>query len=234
MSELIEIDVDGKKVAALLGAPADPGSHPGILVMHHQEGLSPFTRDLVDKLARLGCVALAVNNYHPFPPGTDMKTCREGVADDQLLRESAAGIAHLKASPLVQKDNLAVIGHCMGGRTALLAAETFPVFKAVVVYYGGGVFRDVASGPRVGDRLHEIKCPVIGFWGGQDRLIPNAHVDLMEAKLTEAGIPCEFHRYPTAGHAFANFTVPEDFRPDADRDSWAHTETFLRRTLRLA
>ncbi len=93
MAETIDIDVDGKKVAAVLGMPQGAGTHPGILVMHHQEGLSPFTRNLVDKLAGLGCVVLAVDSYHPFPPGTNMKTCREGVTDPQMMRDAAAGIA---------------------------------------------------------------------------------------------------------------------------------------------
>jgi carboxymethylenebutenolidase len=234
MAETIDIDVDGKKVAAVLGMPQGGGIHPGILVMHHQEGLSPFTRNLVDKLAGLGCVVLAVDSYHPFPPGTNMKTCREGVTDPQMMRDAAAGIAYLQSSSRVQRDNLAVIGHCMGGRTALLAAETMPVFNGVVVYYGGGVFKPVAGGSSVGDRLGELGCPVIGFWGGRDRVIPNEQVDRIEAKLAEAGVPHEFHRYPDANHAFANFTVPEDYRADADRHSWQCTVDFLRRTLKLA
>ena len=233
MAELIDVDLDGKKVPALLGLPSGQGPHPGILVMHHQEGLSPFTRDLVDKLAKLGCVALSVSNYHACPPDADMQTKRESVRDGQLTRDAGAGIAFLESHPLVLKGNLAVIGHCMGGRTAFLAASVFPVFAAAIAYYGGGVYRKTIGGMPVGDRLKNIQCPVIGFWGGRDPIIPNADVDRIEAELKRAGVPCEFHRYPEAGHAFCNFTVPADFRADADADSWRKTVAFLRRELKL-
>lgn len=232
MSERIEIDIDGDRASALLGLPTESGPRPGILVAHHREGLSRFTADVVDRLAALDYTAVSVDNYHAMPANADEKTKHGMISDGQLVRDLEAGIRCLTDHPRVDAKRLAILGHCMGGRTSLLGASLFPVFQAAVVFYSGHVFRNRNStGPTPGDQLKDIRCPVIGFFGERDRLIPNPEVDRIEETLRAAGTSCEFIRYPEAGHAFSNFESAADYRAADANDSWNRTVAFLQQTL---
>ena len=232
MSDLIDVDVDGSVARAFLGLPPGREKHPAVLVTHHREGLSHFTADIVDKLTHIGYLAFSIDNFHAMPRDADPATYHSLISDGQLVRDIEAGIRFLGAHPRNEPGRLGILGHCMGGRTALLGASLFPVFRAAIVFYSGGVFRNRnSSGSTPGDRLKDIRCPVIGFFGGRDRLIPNTEVDRIETALKDAGANPIFHRYPDAGHAFANFESPDDYREAAARDSWNHTVTFLDRTL---
>lgn len=49
----------------------------------------------------------------------------------------------------------------------------------------------VYASMRVGvyaDRLHEIKCPVLAFWGTHDKFLPVAHAQILAEKLPEAKV----------------------------------------------
>lgn len=51
--------------------------------------------------------------------------------------------------------------------------------------------------------------------------------------MTRHGKPHEFHRYPSAGHAFLNFTNPDRHRPTQATDAWLKLLAFLDRHLRV-
>jgi carboxymethylenebutenolidase len=232
MADRIEIEIDGVGASALLGIASAAAAGPAVLVAHHREGLSRFTADIIDRLVALGFSALSIDNYHGMPSDADPATWHGLINDRQLTRDLEVGIRFLSDHPQIDPRRLAVLGHCMGGRTALLGASLFPVFRAAVIFYSGGVFRNRNSiGPTPGDRLKGVHCPVIGFFGLRDHLIPNAEVDRIEEALTAVGTACEFIRYADAGHAFANYDSPSDYREAAATDSWSRTTAFLRRTL---
>jgi carboxymethylenebutenolidase len=52
----------------------------------------------------------------------------------------------------------------------------------------------------------KIKVPLQGHWGTQDEFFKIDTIDALEAKLRDAGVGFEFHRY-LAHHAFANETA---------------------------
>lgn len=234
MAERISLDVAGDTVAACIAVPEPSGRYPGIVLAHHLYGHdSVVTRDILDRLSALGCAAISVDHFHGVPPQADPRARMAAMTDSGLAGDTAAAIAFLQSHAKVQPDNLAVMGHCMGGRVAFMAAAQFPIFKAAVIYYPTGMFRSAHGAPPAVEMLKQIACPVIGFFGMKDKLIANADVDRMEAELARAGARHAFHRYPQAGHAFCNFDVPEDFRETACRDAWARTVAFLNETLGL-
>ena len=227
MPEIIKLSVDGASIDALLGVPKGNGIHPGILVAHHQEGLSPFTRDLIDKLATAGYVAVCPDHYHRLPPDATLETKRSSVHDRDVLKELAAGLGFLENDPRVRPDRLAILGHCMGGRSAFLGASLFEGLRCAVIFYPTRMLAKPADGMAAFELLHKMSCPVIGFFGGRDRLIPLQHADQIETELKRCGVSVEFHRYPEAGHAFGNFTSSVDYCEEAARDSWNRALNFL-------
>ena len=228
MPQMIMLEADGQPMEACVAVGAESGKMPGIVVAHHQYGLSPFTQGVVDALAKLGCVAVSVDHFHHSPPEDDMEAKKKILRDSRIANDIAAAIAFLKAHPKVDPDRLAIIGHCMGGRTAFLAASLFPVLKGAMVYYSGGMLTSRGNeGPTAFDRLKDIKCPVVGFFGGLDKNPSPDDVAKIDAELTRCGVVHSFQSYPTAGHGFCSADSPKQYNAEATADSWSRTVQFL-------
>ena len=79
---------------------------------------------------------------------------------------------------------LGVIGFCMGGTAAFLAACRFPGFSAAVCFYGGMIGKFADEKP---------KCPVQMHFGEKDAGIPMDVVETIKKKQPQA----EIYTYPT-------------------------------------
>ncbi len=234
MAERITLQVKGSPVEAYLGLPDRPGRHPGIVLAHHRYGhASVVTRHTLDQLAALGCAAISIDHFHSVPPMENDLARIAAMKDSWIAADNEAAIDFLRNHAQVQPDNLAVMGHCLGGRIAFMAAAQFPIFKAAVIYYSTSMFRAPEGVAPAFEVLKNIKCPVIGFFGLEDKLIPVHDIDRIEAELARAEVRHEFHRYPEAGHAFCNFDMPEDYREAACGDAWEHTVAFLEKELKF-
>jgi carboxymethylenebutenolidase len=76
--------------------------------------------------------------------------------------------------------------------------------------------------------VRDIRCPVLGFYGTEDAIIPVADVDELRSRLVASGQPFDVRLYPGAGHVFMNETRPEMYRPAAAADAWPRLATFFR------
>ncbi|HEY3598390.1 MAG TPA: dienelactone hydrolase family protein [Paraburkholderia sp.] len=219
---------DGKEVSGYLAKPQNAQGAPAIVVVQEWWGLNDQIRGVADRLAQSGYVALVPDLYrgkatveeeeaHHLMSGLDF-----GDAAGQDIR---GAVQYLKT----QSDRVAVIGYCMGGALALLALCQTPELSAGVIWYGCPPLEYIDA--------TKIAVPVLGHWATQDVFFPAATVDALEAKLTEAKVGFEFHRY-LAHHAFANETAvghgrisATQFDPVWSQLAWDRTLTFLGRSL---
>jgi carboxymethylenebutenolidase len=231
MAQFDEVKVDGVPMRIAWSAPAGKGPHPGMLIMFHRGGFDDFTLKVADDLAELGIVAAVPDVYH-WPPVHEVASENPFPRDPEIVKDVGATIAWMDKRGDVDPGRLGIIGHCMGGRMAMLGAATHDSITAVVNYYGGNLFKPWSDdGPPPFDLLKNIRGPVLGFSGTDDGNPSPEDMDKIGAELTRHGIAHEFHLYDGAGHAFQNFLSSERYREEATKDSWGKTVTFLRTTL---
>ena len=223
---------DGNPVRAYVGTPDRPGTHPGVVIAHHAPGLDGPIQDTVHRLVREGYAAIAPDLFHRQPAGTDMIERTKLLLDAQIVADINAAAAHIGAGGNV--GPMGVMGFCMGGRVAYLAACANPQFRAAAVFYGGNIMKALGEGAGPFERSAAITCPVIGFFGAEDTNPSQDDVRKIDAELTRLGKWHEFHSYKDTGHAFHNFTNPERYRERAARGSWGELHAFFDRFLKEA
>src|SRR4051794_39406131 len=236
----IEIAGDGgDPIEAYLARPEGEVPRGGVVVIHHMPGFDRATKEMVRRFAELGYDAICPNLYSRQAPGADpadaAATARAqgGVPDAQVIGDVAGAAAHLRALP-TSNGRVGVIGHCSGGRQAVLVACHLAL-DAVVDCYGAYVTGTVPPDwplriTNVVDQLPGLRCPVLGLFGNDDKFPTPAQVDEFEQLLQAQGTSYEFHRYDGAGHAFFSTDRPS-YRVEAANDGWERIATFYRRTL---
>ena len=224
-----------------LAPAARPG--PGVVIVHDVWGLTDHTRSLAGRLAEEGFCALAVDLYRREGRVEigDVGAWMRDLSDPRVLGDLGEAAAFLAAHPACT-GRVGVVGFCMGGSYALMAACGEWGFAASVPFYGmlshaHGLLHDPAGlDPERKPReplamAPELACPLLAFFGEEDEFIPLEDVDALERALAGASAPAQVVRVPGAGHAFMNDTRPEAYRPEAAAEAWGRMVTFLRAQL---
>ncbi len=225
-------------------AHPDSGVHPGVIVLHDVWGVSEHTRDLTRRLAAEGFSALALDLYRRKgafeirDPGAWMR----GLSDPEALADIQEAIALVRAHPSARGRKLGVVGFCMGGMYALLAACACTGLSAAVPFYGilshrhGILHAEGGLDPRKKPRepleaARDLRCPLLAIFGDRDEFVPLADIRALELALARAAWPGEVLVYPGCGHAFLNDTRPQAYRPAEAREAWTRMLGFLREQL---
>ena len=222
---MTEIPVNGDAVPAYVSLPP-AGDGPGVVVIQEWWGLVPHIRNVADRLAAQGFVAVAPDLYRGKQT-TEPDEAGKLIMEMQLRQaaeDMGAAVDALLAMPETTGDGVGVVGFCVGGGLALYLASLKPEVAAVVCYYGF---------PREGLDwdLSAVKGAVLGHFAEDDDFAPRELVDTMERELRDAGVEVSFHHYPATTHAFFNDDRPEVYDADAAGRSWQRTLEFLRARL---
>lgn len=229
-----ETESDGSLMRVFLSVPAGDGPFPGVVVMQHQGGVDEFIQQMTRRLAQAGFLAAAPDLYHRDGPDCqdEIVTRRSRLSDRRIINDIAATVACLQSQRGAEGARLAVLGFCMGGRLAYLAAATQPSFKAAVAYYPGNTFRAWGRDiPSPFERTVDIQCPLQAHFGAEDTNPSPQDMAKLDAELVRCNKSHEFHSYPNAAHAFMDNTK-ESYRRHADEESWPKTLEFLSRHLK--
>jgi len=220
-SEMVEFETNGGTTAGYLSVPAT-GEGPGIVVIQEWWGLVPHIRDVADRFAAAGFVALAPDLYHGRATTSPDEAGKLMMALDiaQVEKDLRGAIQFLRAHPAVTSNKIGTVGFCMGGALSLYAATQNEQVGACVVFYGGH--------PKVHYDLENLHAPVLGLYAGRDTSVTPDAVRQLEAKLKELGKSVEMHIYPDTKHAFFNDTRPEVYNKEAATDAWQRTVEFFR------
>ncbi|HVB57698.1 MAG TPA: dienelactone hydrolase family protein [Candidatus Acidoferrales bacterium] len=179
---------DGTTMSAYTARPAEEGKAPGMLVFQEAFGVNAHIRDITERVAREGYVAVAPELYHRTAPGfegsyTDFQAVMphmQAMKEDSIVHDVRAAYDWLKADPQVSSDRIASIGFCMGGRVSFLTCSVVPL-RAAISFYGGGI------APALLPRAASLSGPMLLFWGGLDKHIPQEQIRSIVDELKRVG-----------------------------------------------
>jgi carboxymethylenebutenolidase len=213
------------KLNGYLAVPQGKGPFAGLVVIHEWWGLNDQIRAATADLARAGYAALAVDLYRGTVTASadEAKKLAMGMDWSRGISDLQEAFRFLSGRSEVRKGKVGSVGWCMGGGYSLGLALNQPDLAACVIYYGR-LETDTA-------KLAKIGGPVLGFFGQDDASIPVAAVTGFESAMRKVGREVSVHVYPGAGHAFANPTRTDAYRPEATRDSWDKMMKFFATTL---
>jgi carboxymethylenebutenolidase len=217
----IDISVAGSPVRAYLALPAG-GQGPGVLVLHAWWGLKPFFKELCDRLAGCGFVALAPDLYHGPTAATvaEAQALIDAADPQQVGATVVAAREHLWSLPARTGGRIGVLGFSMGGAWALVTAAAAPQqVGAAAVFYG--VYPVDFS---------RMQAKFIGHYSDVDAWEPLEGIRAMEQEMRSSGVDAVFHIYPGRAHWFFESDRPE-FDPQAAALAWERTAAFFRESL---
>jgi carboxymethylenebutenolidase len=220
----IEFASNGERVRGYLALPPRR-SGPGVLVLQEWWGLVDHIRDVADRLAREGFVALAPDLYRG-KTASDPDAAGRLMLDLELpraARDLDGAVAALLGETATAGGTVGVIGFCMGGQLALLAGTRNRRIGAVVDCYG--------IHPNVKLELAGLAAPVLGIFAERDAFVPPAAARALEAELRAAGKRAEFNVFPGVDHAFLNDTRADVYDAAAAERAWGLIVSFLRAEL---
>jgi carboxymethylenebutenolidase len=224
---------DGSSMGGYLAAPAAAEPRAAILVIQEIFGVNAHIRDVTDRFARAGYLALAPEIFHRFAPGYEGSyddipasiALTAKLTPDGVTADLTAAHAWLAARDDVRPGRIAAIGYCMGGRLAFVANAVLPL-GAAVSYYGGGI----AASLDLASRLHG---PQLLVWAGNDPWIPAADRDKVHAAVRDAGKRYVNVEFSGVNHGFF-CDARSDFDAGASHQAWALTLAFLEKSLSAA
>jgi carboxymethylenebutenolidase len=232
----------GAEINGYLARPADASSHAGIVVIHEAGGLGDHIRDVCNRFANIGYVALGVDLFtrEGGPPDTSdtqgMMQRLFSMSDELALGDLEGAADYLRGLDGVT-GRIGCIGFCMGGRFTLLFACASDRLDAAVDCWGGFIDRATPSERTTPERpapplelAGRLSCPLLAAIGAEDAN-PSPQVGAeLESRARESGQEVDVDVYEGAGHAFFADYRPS-YRPGPAAQLWRAVVPFLARHL---
>ncbi|MEU6582994.1 dienelactone hydrolase family protein [Nocardia sp. NPDC046763] len=226
----IQLTTPDGTIDAYAATPAGPGPWPGVVVLHDMVGVNDDMRTIAGRLADNGYLAVIPNLFARGRVRCVPSMIRELLSNGNgtTVHDILSARAHLIADPNCT-GRVAVVGFCLGGGFALLAATKG--FDAAAPFYpsGRGNYEDILRG----------SCPIVASYAALDPANLGRGPKL-ERVLTDYGIDHDVKTYPGVTHAFANLTPAEPvirvtglgYNEEATEDAWRRIFTFFETHLR--
>src|ERR1051325_11791938 len=137
----LQLSTPDGKMETFEARPKEGGAHPAVVVLMEAFGLNGHIKNVTERIAREGYVAIAPDLYHREPervvPYSELQKAvgiMNRLQDSKVMEDVGAVIAHLKSQSNVKANALGVTGFCMGGRfTYLTAAHHAQDIKAAEI-----------------------------------------------------------------------------------------------------
>ena len=198
-----------------LAAPSG-GSGPGLVIAQEIFGVNATMREVADGYAEEGYVALVPDLFWRQQPEVELGYSEadwqrafgfyQGFDEAKGIEDVQAAITALRARPEVPAAKVGVLGYCLGGKLAYLAASRTDA-DVSIGYYGVGIEKAL-------DEARRIQRPLLLHIAAEDKFCPPPARDAIVQALQ--GHPqVRLHVYPGVDHAFARPGGDHYHRPSA-------------------
>lgn len=196
---MIDFRSNGNTASGYLALP-EGRRGPGVIVVQEWWGLDSGIKEMADRLAAEGFVALAPDLYHGELAGhTEMDKAGElmqSLPPDRAARDMSGAVDHLAEHDATTSDAIGVMGFCMGGMlTFLLAAHRPDRIAAAVPFYGFPQGDDQPD-------YSQIEASIQGHMAEHDDFFPPDAAKGLEAHLKSLGKDVTITVHEGSGHAF--------------------------------
>ena len=227
--EWVKVKQGQREVNCFVAYPEVKDKATVVILIHEIFGLTDWVRDVADRLAEAGYIAIAPDLLSGTAPGGG-GTAELGGADavrkaisslppEQITADLTA-VANYAAQLPACNGQLTVGGFCWGGSQTFRFATNDKRLKAAFVFYG--------TAPEAEQELARIACPVYGFYAGNDARV-TATVPQTAKLMTKVGKEYEPKTYDGAGHGF----MRAGEAPDASTANQQARDAAWRRCLEL-
>ena len=215
----IKLEVNGKPVNSYLASSA--GGGPGVLVLPSWWGLKPYFKQVCDRLAGHGYMALAPDYYNGRIANTidEAKALQQEAESDLDAMRSLVKAAKEHLATLGTGKSLGIVGFSMGTDWAVMTAAEELDIAATVLFYGGWSVD-----------FSKMRSKVLGHYAETDEWYPFDNAKEMEQNMKDAGVDVTLHLYPGTAHWFMEEDRPE-YDPAAASLAWERTLRFLKESL---
>jgi carboxymethylenebutenolidase len=240
-TERASIPVGGAVMDAYVARPKSGGPHPAVIVWMEIFGVNAHVRDVTERVAREGYVALAPDYFHRTGPGIELGYDDAGFAEgfkhlnalraDSMVADARAAIGFLRGRGDVRGDRIGCMGFCIGGHmTYLTACETD--VAAAASFYGGGIAGREGPGgaPSTLGRTSKIRGRILCLFGDRDTYIPLDQVKAIEAELAKHRVRSEVVVYAGADHGFF-CDQRSGYQQEAAADAWRRVKQLFAEVL---
>jgi carboxymethylenebutenolidase len=228
MGEMVTFPSNGGEAKGYLAVP-DGGRGPGIVVIEEWWGLNQQIKEVCDRYASEGFVALSPDVYGrevPMDEPDEAAQMMMALNIEQAAKDLRGAVDELERHDAVSARGIGVTGFCAGGGLALWLATLRPdAVKAVVPYYG------LIPWPEAQPDYSRLQAAVQGHYAADDDFADPETVRKFEEELKGLGKDVEFFTYPGTGHAFTNHHRPEAFHEAHSETAWRRTVDFFRTEL---
>jgi carboxymethylenebutenolidase len=196
-----------------------------VLVLHAWWGLTAVFRDVCDRLAAAGFVALAPSLFPGGATAATIAAAEELLAahDEATVVEPVvlAAVEQLRRLPAVTGPQIGVIGFSLGAYWAMHLSQVRPNDVSAVVAVYGTDDGDYST----------ARAAYLGHFAEHDDFEPLETVRALEAKIRAAGREVTFYVYPGTGHWFVEPNQPDVYNAAAAELVWDRTLAFLKAQL---
>ena len=241
MPPRVPTDIElGEGLRGALSRPSGDGVFPGVVVIHEAFGDQPEIREVCDRFAEHGYVALMPDLFKDGPLAICLARAMKEVKSGTPGRVHGyidAARRWLAEQQYIDAERVGVIGFCMGGAFAL-------------AYVGGGVpgvraaSVNYAEAPKDAASLRGA-CPIVSSYGGRDKMVGRRHAERLSSHLEALGIENDVKVYDDAGHSFmtrghhpiaklAYLPLRLGYVEDAADDAWRRVFDFFDARLKAA
>jgi carboxymethylenebutenolidase len=204
---------NGTQTDGYLAVPGS-GSGPGVVVIQEWWGLNDQIREVCDRFATKGFVALEPDEASKLMMAMNL---------ERAAKDLVGAVDYLVDQPTVSSSGVGVTGFCVGGGLALWLATLRPEkVEAVAPFYG------LIPWPAAQPDYSRLTAPVQGHYAERDDFAGPPAVEALRGQLAEHGVEAEFFLYPGTEHAFANHQRPEVFDAEHAETAWRRVVQFFR------